>query len=615
MTTKDTASPTLDAQASPADVTEQVLAADAPAIAKAKSADGVPSDFQVTKKGVYRLIEEKEGKDKVKVPKWFCSPLKVAALCRDDQSESWGALLQFPDNDRQQHEWAMPMSMLAAGGEEYRAVLLGMGLRIAPGGFGRDSLHMYISLCNPRARYRCVERVGWHGDAYVLPREEARDGEERVILQTIAGEHYHRVGGTADEWSSTVGKWAQGNSRLTLALCTAFAGPLLTPLGEESGGFNLISETSTGKTTCLVAAGSVWGSGGPNGFIRSWRTTDNAVEAVARQHNDCLLCLDEVGQAPPDVLGEIIYAVVNGIAKSRMRRDASLRSASSWRTMILSSGEVPIATRMSEARLRRVTRGGQEVRLVDVPADAGREAGVFDWIHGHSDGDTFARAIKAAALTHYGHAGRKFVAGFAANREVWIRYVKAALEDFVREETPGGASGQTIRAIRRFALIAAAGELAAKLEIVPWDDCEASGRVATCLQDWLATRDDIAVASDIEKGVRAVRFFLERFGDARFTWIAGNTVDTQTGITDPKDRAGFRRKESGENEWTYYVLPEVWRSEILAGFDATAIARHLAKRGWLLTGEGNHLAQKPRLPGVGLVRAYVLQPQFMQASP
>ena len=54
-------------------------------------------------------------------------------------------MLVLPDRDGTMHEWAMPMEMLAGGGEEYRRRLLSMGLEIAPGFLdghvSRDDIH------------------------------------------------------------------------------------------------------------------------------------------------------------------------------------------------------------------------------------------------------------------------------------------------------------------------------------------------------------------------------------------------------------------------------------------------------------------------------------------
>ena len=72
----------------------------------------------------------------------------------------------------------------------------------------------------------------------------------------------------------------------------AFAGPLLHMLDHESGGFHLYGDSSGGKTTHLQVAASIYG--GPR-LVRSWRSTDNALESIAAAHSDGLLVLGEIG--------------------------------------------------------------------------------------------------------------------------------------------------------------------------------------------------------------------------------------------------------------------------------------------------------------------------------
>ncbi len=93
----------------------------------------------------------------------------MIAETRDDGGENWGRLVEVEDRDHQRKTWALPMEMLAGSGEEYRRRLLSLGLIMAPGTFARNSLHEYLSTARPKAKARCVGRIGWHGRAYVLP--------------------------------------------------------------------------------------------------------------------------------------------------------------------------------------------------------------------------------------------------------------------------------------------------------------------------------------------------------------------------------------------------------------------------------------------------------------
>jgi hypothetical protein len=66
-----------------------------------------------------------------------------------------------------------------------------------------------------------------------------------------------------------------------LAISAAFAGPLIGPCSAEGGGIHFRGPSSIGKSTALHVAGSVWGGGDANGYVRSWRATANGPE-IAR---------------------------------------------------------------------------------------------------------------------------------------------------------------------------------------------------------------------------------------------------------------------------------------------------------------------------------------------
>lgn len=53
----------------------------------------------------------------------------------------------------------------------------------------------------------------------------------------------------------------------------------------------------------------------------------------------------------------------------------------------------------------------------------------------------------------------------------------------------------------------------------------------------------------------------------------------------------------------FYVLPEVFKSEVCKGHDYRAVARLLVDRGCLET-EGRGHTRKERLPGMGNTRCY-----------
>ena len=562
----------------------------------------VPSPFRITDNAVQCWHEDKDGEGEWQ---FVCSHVEVAAETRNAVGEDWGRLLVLPDRDGTMHEWPMPMAMLAGNGEEYRRRLLGMGLEIAPGRRARERLHQYISVCRPAERVRCVARIGWYGRAFVLPDETLGEIQgERVLLQTVgAFDHAFRAQGTLDSWHKNVARFAVGNSRLLLSIAAAFAAPLLDVADAESGGFHLRGPSSVGKTTALCVAGSVWGGGGVKGYVRQWRATDNGLEAVAQAHCDALLCLDELSQIDARAAGAAAYMLANGAGKSRAGRGGEGRATAEWRVLFLSSGEIGIAEKVAEDGRGRKVAAGQQVRVLDLPAEAGAGLGLFENLHGFPSADAFARHLKQAAGEHYGTAALSFLAAVTARLDHVQEAVAAFKGEFIAEHCPTGADGQVSRAAIRFALVAAGGELAAALGIVPWERDEAGRAVATCFRAWIEARGGIE-AAEVAAGIAQVRRFIEQHGDSRFTpW---NTAD-KDGDRPTINRAGFRRPD-GEGGVEYYVLPEVWRTEVCAGFDAGTLARSLAEHGLLIRDNGDGKPQsRHRLPGsCGPVRCYRL---------
>ena len=291
--------------------------------------------FQLTEDAVIHVGLQRDD-DEFRI----CGRLEVVALTRDEKGENWGRLLRWLDAECRVHEWAMPMSLLTGDGSEYRARLLDGGLVISPGRKARELLTTYIQTAHTDIRSLCVSRAGWHGDAFVLPGLTIgqNDGSSVLFQSTYDSDHYIEASGTLDDWRENVGRLCQGNSRLTFAISSAFAGPVLSLLGSESGGIHFHGPTSVGKSTALIVGGSVCGGGGRNGFVRSWRATANGIEAVAELHNDLTLFLDELAQADAREVADIVYLLGNGTGKTRMSRGITTRKHLSWN--ILRSEEV-----------------------------------------------------------------------------------------------------------------------------------------------------------------------------------------------------------------------------------------------------------------------------------
>jgi len=562
------------------------------------SIDGVGTGFVVNNDGVFRLQPKLKGEGVDRV--FVCAPLRVTALVRDKASDNWGKILEFADADGVPHQVTVPMAMLAGDGTELRKTLAQRGLGLAAGNRARDNLLAYVMSCKPTARGICVESTGWFEDVFVLPDRTIGTSRERILLQTEARCVYTRAG-ALDEWQQGVARLCVGNSRLTLALCIAFAGPLLYFAGQESGGINFFGPSSIGKTTILAAGSSVFG--GPS-FIQTWRATSNGLEGQCAMHTDTLLVLDEMGEVDPKEAGAISYMIGNGAGKTRSDRNGDARAKKTWRIMFMSSGEVGLAQHMGEGG--KTVRAGQEVRLVDLPADAGMGCGVFEELHGFDSGATLSNAIKQATRTWYGAAGIAYIEAVAAQAETMPRHVKEAVSRFVKKYLPEGASGQAARVCARFGLIAAAGELATHVGITGWEAGTAHRAAAATFQAWLEHRGG---AGNQERAAvfAKVRAYFETHGEARFTDVYA--IDDRATI----NRVGFRHMTEGGQQ--FYVLPEAYKREVCAGIDSRAATKILIEAGWLMPDNEGKSQQKKSLPGMGETRVYVFSTRMWEEAP
>lgn len=551
--------------------------------------------------GVYwcDVIRDKEGTITGEAaPVWVCSPLRVAAKTRDAQNGEWGRLLVFPDADGNVHCWTCPQSVHAGNGDELRGVLLREGLSITTDPRMRRKVGDYIQQVNVDVRARCVSHTGWHGDVFVLPRETIGDRDTETVLfqaATIDGVTLGHTG-TLAGWVENVAAPCAGNARLVLAVCMGFAGPCIGLVNAEGGGVHLRGPSSCGKSTALAIAASLYGS--PDTYKGTWRATDNGLEGVAAIHSDLLLVLDELGMLEPRHAGQVAYMLANGQGKARSLRDGSPRATVQWRVLFLSAGEIGLADLVTQSGGK--VRAGQEVRVIDLPADADKGMGLFDCTPNGIAPAAFADKLKAATATHHGHALPAFVNALVADPAKARATLRALRDSIAVNLTPAGASGQVRRVADRFALIAAAGELATACKFTGWTTGEAERAAEVCFKSWLGARGTTGDAETAAM-LAQVRGFLESNAEARFTrWDAGDNAPRTI------NRAGFRRH--GDDGETYYIERECFRREVCTGFDHRAVARMLAGKSALLLGSEGETTRKERLPDGVSRRVYVVTP-------
>lgn len=533
---------------------------------------------------------------------WLSDPFVIEAEARDPGGSAWSLILSWRDRDERSHRAVIRRADLASDATDVRQTLADRGLTLASGRSCKERFLQALGGAFCSTRVTLSDTTGWRAGSFVLPhRTIGPAGGEPVLFQGRGVGTGFRERGTLAEWQEQVAGPAGEHHRLAFALAIAFTGPLLEPLGIEGGGFHFFGPSSCGKTTGLKVAGSVWGGGGERGFALTWRTTANALEGVAAAHNHTLLALDEIGQISPQDLDQATYALANGQAKARMRADGEIRSRARWLVPILSNGELTVADRIREAAPGKRVRAGQEVRLVDVPADAGSGFGIFD--HAGSDGQPslLSQAFQSRTDIFYGTAGPAFVERLIADGPDMIAVARELVRGVSAGLAPEDSHGQVRRVAQRFALVAAAGELAVEVGILPWSRGTVSDAVQRSFAAWLQRRGGGERRED-QVAVETVSHFLQRYGESRFALLPGEQP-FGFGRVIP-DLAGWRRGDQ------FLIQPAAWQ-EITRGLDGRAVAEVLARLGYLTKSADGKNAQSVPING-RRQRVYVVSARILE---
>jgi putative DNA primase/helicase len=133
------------------------------------------------------------------------------------------------------------------------------------------------------------------------------------------------------------------------------------------------------------------------------------------------------------------------------------------------------------------------------------------------------------------------------------------------------------RVAQRFALAAAAGEVAIQLGVLPFPEGAANDAAERTFKAWIGDRGGAERRED-QVAVTLVSAFLQRFGEARFAPWPGCTGAMSGDLGKLEriipDLAGWRREDQ------FLINAATWR-EITKGHDARAVAAALAGKGYL----------------------------------
>lgn len=573
-------------------------------------------EYFITADGV-EYAKEAGAKNRMRV----CGRLEVVADIRTADGEDRRRLVRWTDGDGQDHEYQFSVAELLKPNAICSRLMAG-SLRIdgqikTQGGVAQ-LIADYLNQCPAPERYTGIPRFGWYGPAgevFVLPENKIISSSKIEEALTYTGPDDGAPAlsslGTLKDWQDKVAMLAACSSRASFAVCVALAAPLLAFVAEDSGGFHFYGPSSRGKSTALRAACSVWASADTSGEMGSWRATDNGLEAVFEAHSDMPVILDEIGQAKSaEFMMELSYMLGNGTGKRRMSRGLRARKVAAWRSLFLSSGEITISE--AAEREHKKLDAGVLVRMAHIPAlpnGSDQTCGIFDLLPTDGElssaGTVASRLNDAAKQRAYGTAGPAFVEKVVREvadkgREAFVSRVNEIVEGWI-EKRGLSSDGQIGRVARRFALVAAAGELAIAYGVLPWQRGFASHVATECFDAWRAQ-----FKTPEQEEPELIEHLLDQFialDDQFGQYTCGVGL---TSKRSPLKLLGYKATQDGRTV-RVYVLPSEFVN-LCKNREKKRTLEALSKRAYLYENDrGRHNYHYHRMPdGVPLQTAYIV---------
>ncbi len=530
------------------------------------------SFLHIMDNGLY-LIKEKIGEDgEVNQTRTFIShSIIILGEARSPNNDNWKRVIQFYDKDNTLHRLLIPYEHFMGEAQEALKIIANHGLMPPRQAYKKNVFINYIQDYPIEQRFRCVERAGWHGYCFATPNKTYGNSEDEELLFHTDSKSPYTVSGSFEQWQE-LSQIIEPHSLAVLAFSCAFSGQLVTPLDIESGGFHIYGTSTDGKSTITKASCSVWGN--PKHISKSWRTTDNALENEAELRNDSFLNLDELRQATPKAVSDIVYMLTGGQGKARSTKAGKNKDSKQFGLMYTSTGEITLEDHLRRGNIE--LDAGLLLRFAHLSSDAEKGYGVFECINYGSNSSELGNRINELASKHYGYAGIKWLEYLTSDKDAVMQQAKKLLDSFVKQHTQA-KNGQANRVLRRFALVAVAGELATLAGITGWQQGRALEAVAQCFNNWL---DSLGSGENMEETriLEHIKAFFEANGTSRFQEL------TAIGQKDGKviqqcihNRVGYY----DPHQKVYLVYPTMFKNEMCIGMNELNVKKVLVKHGWI----------------------------------
>jgi len=473
---------------------------------KNNATSGLPPEGYLAKgDGIYQLTTDKEGNTS---ERWVCGPFEVVALTFNANSETWGRYIEFVDQHKVKQCWDIPSFT------SKNKIIRGLrhrGLDMVADKAGRSAIYELVNAWKPAQPIKlspaqlnvpggtCISVHVGDGKFIGLDGVEFYDGTVANVgnPQGASAHSAIEAAEALEAWKKSIAAPCVGNPLLILGISTALAGPLLELLGLEGIGLHVWGRSASDKATILQVAASVWGE--PK-LVSSWYATANDFGWLVTATGSAFLALDELDAISSQEAEKAIETLAASAGKLRAISAGSTRYEARWRIPILSTGEVSLEEKMS--KVGATSKADAEMHLIDIVAD-NQKYGAFDELHEAPNAGVFSQNLKSACTMDFGSAGPEFeyqLDGRGDDLRTFVKDWITKLEADMAVQYTLSNDSQVSHAVKQFALIAAAGELATDWEVTDWPDGTARDAAVEALGDWLKNRNAV-VKAEVEGAV------------------------------------------------------------------------------------------------------------------
>ena len=397
----------------------------------------IPDSFEIGENGwLYKLVEKGTGDNKVTVPMLITStPPFITKQYKDIESSEISYELRFKRNNQ---VTKIPVQAIDIADSKNIINLSSKGFDVDA--INRLEIVRFISMfkrLNNLTTKQMVSRLGHVKGRFIHPLIES---DVELIIHEEGYKNLanaFKVKGTLKDYADTVFNEVKSSPMAMMFMYASLGSVLLHDFDVEPFVVDMASKTSTGKTTALKVAGSVWGT---KDLISEWNTTNSNVERKAEIMNSFPLIYDDTRKAPYYKLADIIYQFTGGRSKGRANIH-SIDVEKTWHNILISTGETSIVEYGNE----KAGIGARVITLQDEP---------------FTDAISFSKIYDGIASNH-GHLGLAFIKQYQSDKKRYYEVFKGHERMFIDK-----ADGSEVmeRLGRAFAVLQTAAEILNDIE-------------------------------------------------------------------------------------------------------------------------------------------------------